>query len=175
MIVAFAYYICNKGSDVKRNSMSKLSTWYISASETKRNVFVLFCVAIVGFASLCLFFLLGNPGIPLGWLLGSLVGMLCYLSNVFGAKNLTGDAANPKGKGVAITVGLFFLRFALIIGALVLSAMCTFKWKNSMLSIWSVGAGYFPMVIVLAIGAIASDRRYKKLEEEAIENQEEGK
>lgn len=142
--------------------MSKLSHWYVNASETKRNLFWLGCLCLLGFVLLSAFFFLGNPGVPLGYLAGSLVGIGCYLLIVYGANNLVSEGEGAKVKGVALTILLSALRFLLLLGLLALSALATFRYRNNLLNFWAVGGGYLPMVGVVALGAILSDRRKKK-------------
>jgi hypothetical protein len=139
-----------------------MARFYAKLSETGKNVFILTTIAIIGFVLLTPFFLLGNAGLPLGWLLGSTIEVLCYLSIVFGSGLLT----NTGGKKGAVAAGLavlfYSLRLICYAGGLVLGGLCTFKWKNDLLSVWTVFAGYLPLLFVLAVSAFVKSKKEKK-------------
>ena len=153
----------------------KLVDWYNSASEMKKNIFLLSVIALIGLAATFIFFFLNNPGVSLGWLLGSAIEIICYITIVKGTSFLL----DPKGldKKRAILAPVFMLlRLALYAGGLVLAAFCTFRWgsnASSYLNFWAVFAGYMPMVALLLFTTLLRLRKPKTEPSEIEEKPEE--
>ena len=129
----------------------RLSQWFSKASEAKQNTFILGVVALVGFVCLSVFFFLNNPGVPLGWLLGSVIEIVAYITIVKGASFLLDPSSLNRNKGYLAPL-FMFVRLGLYTGGLVLAAFASFSWgslESSYLNFFAVFAAYMPMVVVL--------------------------
>lgn len=129
----------------------RLVDWYNKRSEEGRNIFLLVLIAIAGFAATFIFFFLNNPGVPLGFLFGSLIEIIAYITIVKSAKFMLDP--NGLSRKKALLAPLFMvMRFLLYAGGLVLGAFATYRWGSmscSYLNFWAVFAGYMPMVVIL--------------------------
>jgi len=131
----------------------KLVEWYNKTSDTKKNLFLLGIVTLCGFAVTSIFFFLNNPGVPLGWLFGSIIELICYLSIVKGTAFMLDLNSLDRKKGYLAPL-FMFMRLALYAGGLILAAFATFRWgsmSSSYLNFFAVFAGYMPMVVLLLI------------------------
>ena len=144
----------------------KLVDWYSKTTETKKNLFLLGMVTLSGFIALSIFFFTGNPGVPLGWLFGSAIEIICYITIVKGASFMLDP--NSLSRKKSLLVPLFVaLRLSLYGGGLILSAFATFRWGSmscSYLNIWSTFAAYLPLYVILSAATIY---RLKKQQAEA--------
>lgn len=131
----------------------------------QRNLFLLGSLDV--FVALCLlpFLFFDLPGLFVGWLVGSAISLLAYLSIVYMAGAITGSVNEEKRSGRAVGLSVFFglLRFALYAGGLALSAYLTFRAKNPWLNFWALFAAYVPMPIVLAVETLIGRREDKKV------------
>jgi len=139
-----------------------MAKFYAKLSETGKNVFILVAITVIVFVLLSPFFLLGNVGIPLGWLLGSATEIVCYLTIVFGAGLLTSSVGKKSSVAAGLAVLFNSLRLVFYAGGLVLGGLCTYKWQNNLLNVWTVFAGYLPLLFVLAITALVKAQKEKK-------------
>ena len=119
---------------------------------------VLVAVGVIVFLCLIPFFFFDNPGVPLGWLLGTAIEVFNYWSIVFFSGALLSSTQGKKARGAIFSTIFVFLRFALWIGGLALGALCTFTWQNNWCNVWSVFAAYVPMTIAVALTFIGRDR-----------------
>lgn len=119
--------------------------------EHKLALLVLCAVGIFVFLCLTPFFFFNNPGVPLGWLLGTAIEIFNFWSIIFSSSMILATAEGKKVKGVAFSTIFVFLRLALWAGGLALGGLCTYKWNNNWLNVWSVFAAYVPMTIAVAI------------------------
>jgi len=129
---------------------------YMALNERGKTLFWLVAIAVLGFFCLSpLFFLYSIRGFsyPLGWLIGSLAGILSYLSI-----SKQGNALSPSSSGsVLLVIGLMALRILLSAAVLVVSAICTFKsdlWGGfDAFSFYTAAAAVVLMPIVVLIVA----------------------
>ena len=93
--------------------------------EWQLNLFVMGMLAL--FVAICLlpFAFFGHPGLIFGWLAGSGVSLLAYLSIVFGAKTIL-QPDGAKGIALLLTVVFATIRFLLYAAVLVAAAYVTF-------------------------------------------------
>jgi len=128
--------------------------FYIGLSQNQKALFWLILIAIIGtLVQIPLFFFYEAKGFsyPLGWILGSLTEIICYISILkFTA------AMMPKGddtKGIGLVAVSSLLRFAAYALVLTISAICTFKseWFSGFnaFNFFTTFAGLFPLPFVL--------------------------
>jgi hypothetical protein len=127
----------------------KLSEKFVNWEEWKRNVFILSIFAVVVTIALLPFALLGNPGIAVGFLLGSVISVLAYLSIVYSSFAIL--RKDNDGKGMGLSVFFSFARMGLYAIGLVLGALATFVFKNAWLNFWAIFAAYMPMPALIAV------------------------
>lgn len=117
--------------------------------EYRKNLFILSAFGIFVTILLLPFCFFSLPGVPFGFLLGSIVSLIAYITIVKGSSLLL------TGNGGAATTGLTFvfviLRFALYGGVLVLAAFCTYRWNFAWLNFWGVFSGIIPMPALISI------------------------
>ena len=125
--------------------------------EWQLNLFVMGMLAL--FVAICLlpFAFFGHPGLIYGWLAGSGVSLLAYLSIVFGAKTIL-QPDGAKGISLLLTVVFATVRFLLYAAVLVAAAYVTFYLKSYAFNFWCVFAAYLPMPAVLLTRAALNKR-----------------
>ena len=101
---------------------------------------------------------LGNPGVPLGWLLGIAVAIFTYWSIVVTSSALLKPGEQKAGKMV-LSVVFVVLRFLLLVAAVVVAALLTYIYEWPYLNVWGVIGGYLPLP--LASAAIGLCRKIK--------------
>ncbi|MCR5490848.1 MAG: hypothetical protein K6F32_01825 [Bacilli bacterium] len=123
---------------------------------------VILILSLIGlFVFLCLtpFFFFNNPGVPLGWLLGTAIEVFNYWTIILSSGAILSPYSSKKTRGVAFVILFVFLRLAFWVGGLVLGALCTYTWQNNYLNIWSVFAGYVPMTVAVAIAFMGRGKK----------------
>lgn len=134
-----------------------------------KNVFLLLIIALIGFAATFVFFFLNNPGVPLGWLLGSLIEIAGYLSIVKGTSFLL-DPNHLNRKRSLLAPLFMILRVLVYGGGLVLAALSTFRWgsiSSCYLHLFSLVAAYLPVYVLLLFTTIYRLKKEPKKEEVA--------
>lgn len=137
--------------------MSKLVKRFLASSPEGKSLVILAFLTIVPFlAMLPLFFFHADDGYPLGayplgWLLGSLAGLLAYWSMTFGARALLRKGDIPAGS-LALTLAFNFLRIFLYAAVLVVAGICTFRsdWFGGFdaFNFWTAFGGLIPLTVV---------------------------
>lgn len=156
----------------------KFVDWYNNASEMKKNLFLLGIITAIGFAATFIFFFMNNPGVPFGWLFGSAIEIVCYITIVKGTSFLLDpNKLNPK-RGLLAPL-FMILRLALYAGGLVLAAFATYRWgsmASSYLNFWAVFAAYMPLPALLLFTTIyrlkKQQSEVKPVPEEEKENKD---
>ncbi|MCR5078889.1 MAG: hypothetical protein K6B65_03085 [Bacilli bacterium] len=134
---------------------------YIGLSDEGKTLFWLILVDLVVFLGMVPFFFLSFIGLPLGWLLGSAIEIVCFLTMIKGSGFIL-DIANEKNgrnRGRAWALVFAFLRFVLMVGGLVLSAVFTFKMEGNYLNFFACAAGYLPLMIVAIVFNLLHKRK----------------
>ncbi len=133
-----------------KNVFAKMREWQL-------NLFVMGMLAL--FVAICLlpFAFFGHPGLIYGWLAGSGVSLLAYLSIVFGAKTLL-QPDGAKGVSLLLTVVFASVRFLMFAAVLIAAAYVTFYLKSYDFNFWCVFASYLPMPAVLLTRAALNKR-----------------
>lgn len=146
-----------------------LAKRYVSLNDEGKTLFWLVFVDVAILLMLTPFFFLSNIGIPLGWLLGSSVSILCYITMVKGSGLLmrVPASANGRNKGMAIAAVFSVLRLVLMLGALALAAFFTFKAEGNFLNFFTTAGAYLPLVIVAVVFVLVHNHRKKKSGEAA--------
>ncbi len=143
--------------------MSKFVDKYESWSEEKRNLFILFCVAVFGAAVCVPFIFLDNVGVLFGWLLGSVVNIFAYYSIYKVSEATLNPDATSKRAYFMVFFGMF--RLALYAGVLVLAAFATFRWgsmSHGYCNILSAALALMPTWIVVVITTFFRSQKDKK-------------
>ena len=150
-----------------------LAQRFSSLSEEKKNLFILGAIALLGALVLVFSFFIDNPGLFYGWLLGSAIEILCYVTIFFGARFLlSGDGEATKGGLVGALFGTFRLLF--YAGGLVLGGFATFVWgtpAHGYCNVFTVFAGYLPLLLVLLVTTYLSARKSKRGDGKPVEEE----
>ena len=150
-----------------------LAQRFSSLSEEKKNLFILGAIALLGALVLVFSFFIDNPGLFYGWLLGSAIEILCYVTIFLGARFLlSGDGEATKGGLVGALFGTFRLLF--YAGGLVLGGFATFVWgtpAHGYCNVFTVFAGYLPLLFVLLVTTYLSARKSKKGDTKPVEEE----
>ena len=133
-------------------AMGKFVDKYKSWDDFHRNVFILCCISVIGALVGVGFIFLDNIGVLFGWLLGSVVNMVAYVTIAKGSARLLTPSTEPK-QGYFALVGAV-LRLFLYAGVLLLSGFCSFKWgtlSHGYCNLIATSLALMPTWIVLVI------------------------
>ena len=147
--------------------MSKFVEKYNAWPEEKRNLFLLFVVALGGAFACIPFIFLDNVGVLFGWLLGSAVNIFAYFSIYKVAEATLNPEATAK-RGYFMALFAMF-RIALYAGVLVLSAFATFRWgslSHGYCNIVSAALALMPTWIVVLLTTFFRAKKEKKAGED---------
>ncbi len=133
----------------------------LTLPETTKILLVLALCALLGFLAFLFGFFIGNPGYPLGWLLGGAVGTFTYWSIVYTSKSVL-DPNGAKGGRMALTVLFMLLRFILLVAAVVGAALVTYTFESNWLNVWTTVGGYLPMPVVCIIAGLINKKTKKE-------------
>ena len=147
---------------------------YSGLSDEGKTVFWLIIADVLVLVGLLPFFFFSNMGLPLGWLLGAVIVLLCYISMVKGSSFILSVAVteNGRNKGRAWAVVFAFLRFALMIGALIVSAVFTFKVEGGYINFFTCAAAYLPLILVAVIFTLAHKKNKEDTKVAKVELEE---
>ena len=133
-------------------------------SSFQQNLFILICVALVGTLACAGFIFLDNVGVLLGWLLGSSINILSYVTIYKGSSFLLDPSA--RSSKLSYLASIFsILRIFLYAGALLLAGFATFRWgtiSHGYCNFVSTALALMPTWIVVFITTINSVRAPKK-------------
>ena len=151
--------------------MSKLLDRFYSWSEMKQNLFILLVVAIIGAAICVPFIFLDNIGVLLGWLLGSAVNILAYVSIAKGSSLIlaTGDSSKHGYWAMAWAS----IRLLLYAGSLLLAGFASFIWgslAHGFCNIIAVALALMPTWITLLVGTMIRNAHAKAKPEQKPED-----
>lgn len=126
---------------------------YLNLKFEHRNIVIMLAISIGVFCALTPLFLIEQGPYAMGWLLGSLLSVLCYISMYKGNEYLLSNSNDPKNGYLAV---LFYGARFLIMGAsLIISAICTFQsgWFNgfNLFNFWTTAAGYLLLFVYIPI------------------------
>ncbi len=141
--------------------MKTLAERYNGWKDEQKNLFILACIGIAGFLILLFGFFIDNPGLPIGWVLGTGIELIAYFTIYKGASYLL-DPEDKNGKRGYLMAVFAMGRLLLYAGGLVLAAFCTFVWgsmAHGYCNLWTVFAGYMPEFIVLVIATMIRIKR----------------
>ena len=136
-----------------------MGKWFAKLTLNQKCLFFMGVLALVVFAFLCpLFGFHSEDNYPmgayaLGWLLGSVVEILAFVSLMYMSDGLFAkkDLGHPVASALAI--GSASIRFVLYAAALLGSAICTFKseWFGGFnaFNFYTTAAGLLPMLFVV--------------------------
>ena len=127
-----------------------------------QNLIILALIGVFGTLICIPLALLPNVGLggPLGFLLGSILELFSYWTICRATAVLLGKTRTKPG-ATAFVVICYFLRLALIAGALVLAGFCTFRWDAHYLYIWTVFASLLPVYPVLIVNTLRHTKKNK--------------
>lgn len=135
----------------------RLAERYVRWSDEGKNLFILVCVALFGALVSAVFIFLDNVGVLLGWLLGSVINIIAYVSMVKGSKSLLKSAREGSGKTASFAALFFLMRLFLYAAGLVLAAFCTFRWgtfEHGYCNLLALALAYMPTWITLVVVAL---------------------
>lgn len=122
-------------------------------SEFQKNLFILLAIALVGTLVSVIFIFLDNVGVLLGWLAGSAVNLIAYITIAKGAAFVL-DQSDLSGKRGYLTAVFGMFRFLLYAGVLVLAGFASFRWgslEHGYLNLVAVALALMPNWVVLLI------------------------
>ena len=123
-----------------------MKNWYIKLSVAYKSTLVSFAAVITIYLCLMFGYFTNHPDIPNGLILGGGIGVISYL--VLGIV----DKSDEKNNKFVLTIIVTILRYLLIAGAVVISALCQYKWGVKIFNVFSVVGGYLiPLVSFLVI------------------------
>ena len=134
---------------------------FVDYPETTKILLILIGCALLGFLAFLFGFFTGQPGYPLGWLLGGAVAAFTYWSIAYTSKAVL-DPDGAKGARMALTVLFMMLRFVLLIAAVVGAALVTYTFSSPYLNVWTTVGGYLPMPVVCIIAGLMNKKGRKE-------------
>ena len=141
------YNTCNASEETHMAKLN-IKQW----SPFKKNLLLLLCVVVLGCLISIPFLFLDNPGVLIGWVLGSLVNLFAYATIAGGAKFLLEN--DKSGKSGYLALGFGAIRFLLYGGVLLLAAFASFRWgtlDHSYCNIIAAALALMPNWVVLVI------------------------
>lgn len=156
--------------------MKSLAKAYSSWSDERKNFMILVIIALVGFAVFCFGFFMNNPGLPLGWLLGSVIELICYVTIVKGSSFILDGSGDSKRGLLGAAFGT--LRLVLYAAGLVVGGFCTYSWgtvSNGYCNIWTVFGAYLPVLFVVIFATLLRNKKSEPENNASNENKEEKK
>lgn len=151
---------------------------WLKWDENQKSLAILVLIAIVGFCvQIPLFLIHDNDGFsygayPLGWLLGSLIEIIAFISMDLMVKAL--GRVSDKTSGTFLILGSFVVRFLLYIVGLIISAICTFVpeiWGGfSGFNFFTCFAALLPFPVVTWIFHYLSTKKGKSVSHEKEES-----
>jgi len=153
-----------------RAYMKRFVEKYESWSEMGKNLFILIVVAVIGALISLVFLVADNVGVLLGWLLGSAVNILAYVSICKGSSRLLSTSGSAKQGYFAILWA--FLRLFLYAGSLLLAGFASFKWgtlAHGYCNLIAVALALMPTWIVLVLSTLSRNRKTPKEEPKPVE------
>jgi hypothetical protein len=141
---------------------------FLEMDAVHRALWIMIAVAVVVFVCLCPLFLLKSEdnypyvAYPFGWLLGSVIEILAYLTIIKMSKSLlTKKADHPVTMGLALLSGS--LRMFLWASGLLVSAICTFKseWFGGFnaFNFYTCAIAYLPMLFIVLLTQFSANRK----------------
>ena len=123
-----------------------MKNWYAKLTPIYKSTFVSFIAVIMVYLGLLFGYFINHPDIPNGLILGGGIGVISYL--VLGIV----DKRDEENNKFVLTIIVTILRYLLIAGAIVISALCQYKWGVKIFNVFSVVGGYLiPLVSFLVI------------------------
>lgn len=136
--------------------------WFAKLSSEKKDLFIIVAVGLIVFVCLCPLFIIFQGAWPLGWLLGSVIDVVAYITIV---KFTTGLLSNDPSKkaGVAISTLASGGRYVLYAAGLIVAAICTFKpeWFGGFagFNFYACALAYLPMPIVVLVSNLMRNKK----------------
>ena len=148
---------------------------YVRASEEMKIFFWLCVVDVIGLFATLPLMLLSEPGYFFGWLLGSAVEAICYLTMIKGSGLILdfGKERGNRNKGIALSAAFSIGRLLLIVGSLILSAFLTFKIEGNAINFFTTAGAYLPLLVVAIVFTLIHNREKKAKPEGASPKPEE--
>lgn len=143
--------------------MKRLVEKYESWSEMGKNLFILIVIAIIGALISVIFLVIDNVGVLLGWLLGSAVNLIAYISIYKGSSYLLSTSQSSSKGYLAALWSL--IRFLLYTGSLLLASFASFKWgslSHGYCNLISTALALMPTWIVLVFATVIRNGREAK-------------
>lgn len=122
-----------------------MKNWYANLTPIYKATFVSFISVVVAYLALIFGYFINYPDIPNGLILGGGIGVVSYF--ILGVV----DKRDKEKNKPVLTIIVTILRYLLIAAAIVLSALCQFKWGYKIFNLFSLVGGYLIPLIVYII------------------------
>ena len=99
-----------------------MKNWYANLTPIYKATIVSFIAVVVAYLALIFGYFINYPDIPNGLILGGGIGVVSY--SILGVV----DKRDKEKNKPVLTIIVTILRYLLIAAAIVLSALCQFKW-----------------------------------------------
>lgn len=136
--------------------------WFAKLSSEKKDLFILVAVGLIVFVCLCPLFLISQGAWPLGWILGSAIDVVSYITIVKFTTGLLSADSSKKG-GVFVSIMTSGLRYFLYAAGLIVAAICTFKpeWFGGFaaFNFYACALAYLPMPIVILVSNLLRNKK----------------
>ena len=134
---------------------------YLRLSSEQRTLVLMGALALFVFLVLCPLFLIEQGSYAMGWLLGSIIALICYWTMYRGNDFILSQS---EKKNASMMVVLFYMgRFILMGIGLVLGAICTFKseWFSgfNMFNFWGVAASYLLVFVFVPFRTLFASKK----------------
>lgn len=168
-LLVFAFAVRVFCSTITTLILMSFASRYCSWSEEKQNLFILVMIGLAG----CLVFFfsafIDNIGLLLGWILGTVIEILCYVTIVAGSRFLLSGGKEGGSTMGLLGAGMGMFRLLFYAGGLVLGGFATYVWgtpSHGYCNLFTVFAGYMPLMIVLLVGTAVRLKKDKTPKQE---------
>ena len=122
-----------------------MKKWFSELSSTYKTAFISLIIVVVGFLGLVFGYFVNQPDLPNGFLAGGLIGVLSYYF-----MGLT-EARDLRNEKPVLSIVITIIRFLVIGGVVVLSALLQFKFQYKVLNTFLILGGYVVSLITFVI------------------------
>ena len=122
-----------------------MKKWFAELSANHKTVIISFVVVIIVYIGLIFGYFIKLPGVPNGFLLGGITGVLSYLL-------LLSVDKKDKEKGKLVwTIVITILRYVFIGGLIALSIVLEYRFDIKIFNVFAVLGGYFVSLITYIV------------------------
>ena len=122
-----------------------MKKWFAELSSAYKTALVSLIVVLIGFLGLAFGYFINQPDLPNGFIVGGLIGILSYYF-----MGLT-EARDLRNEKPILSIIITIIRFLVIGGVVVVSALLQFKYQYKVLNTFLVIGGYIVSLIIFII------------------------